>query len=300
MTSSSVQSNSAKNGIGGACAGVLTKSTVQPLDFLRTRLQVHDAHKSEYRLIKTVQDIIKSEGISCVYRGLSANLLGSGVNWGIYFFSYESWKRFISDGSNELSSLHHFGCGWISGVTAISVTNPIWCVKTRLQVDNAKYNGLIDCVRSIYTKEGILKFYRGLGPAYLLCLNPALQITFYERLKRVFMEIHLCYHGTGQLGSTDFLAMGAIAKMMSSTSVYPLQLLRSRLFQTVTVSGNNGCEVTQNKYVGAFDCAKKVLSKEGIKGFYRGLTVNLLKTVPSSALTFMFYENTLKLLDHLT
>ena len=280
---------------------------------MRTRLQIHDCSAKDYKLMKTIQHIFKTEGgVLSLYRGLSANLLGSGVNWGLYFFSYEQFKRLFSNHSNSnknntedhsLSSRHHFMAGTLSGMIAISCTNPIWCIKTRLQIDQS-YHGLFDCLKRIYREEGILRFYRGLGPAYILVLNPALQFTFYEQLKCWFTDLHLYYDESScvELGSTDYLIMGAMAKMMSSSTVYPLQLIRSRLFQTQTVVSNSSVSmaVAQNKYCGVYDCFNRIIVKEGVLGFYKGLSINLVKTVPCSALTFMFYENTLKILNKYT
>ena len=270
-------------------------------------MQVHDCAREDYRLLQTITNIFRQEGISALYRGLSANLLGSGVNWGIYFFTYESIKSFLNDhtGSNtKLSSSHHFVAGALSGISAITVTNPIWCVKTRLQIQDKSsttaYKGLLDCFTRIIKEEGILNLYRGLGPAYILVANPALQFTFYEKLKSLFMELHLYYDkdGKSDLGSTDFLIMGAMAKMMSSSTVYPLQLVRARLFQTEkSVVANNGNVLIQNKYCGVGDCIQRIFFREGLRGFYKGLSINLVKTVPSSALTFMFYENSMKILN---
>ncbi len=71
------------------------------------------------------------------------------------------------------------------------------------------------------------------------------------------------------------------------------------MFQTERISiGDN--IVQQNKYFGVYDCMKRIAVNEGLSGFYKGLSVNLIKTVPSSALTFFFYENTLKMLQKMS
>lgn len=36
--------------------------------------------------------------------------------------------------------------------------------------------------------------------------------------------------------------------------------------------------------------------REGLKGFFRGLVANCIKVAPSAAVTFLVYEETLKLL----
>ena len=44
------------------------------------------------------------------------------------------------------------------------------------------------------------------------------------------------------------------------------------------------------------DTFKKILKNEGILGFYKGLTPNLLKIFPTSGVFFIFYELTLSYL----
>ena len=40
-------------------------------------------------LTSAVSTILKEEGASGLYRGLSPNLIGNGLAWGLYFFSYD-------------------------------------------------------------------------------------------------------------------------------------------------------------------------------------------------------------------
>ena len=47
----------------------------------------------------------------------------------------------------------------------------------------------------------------------------------------------------------------------------------------------------QNKYSGSLDCISKILRLEGFKGFYKGLSPNLLRVVPATMITFVVYEN---------
>lgn len=47
------------------------------------------------------------------------------------------------------------------------------------------------------------------------------------------------------------------------------------------------------------DVFRKVYHYEGIRGFYRGLTAQLLKTIPASSVTFFGYETTLRLTNRL-
>lgn len=45
------------------------------------------------------------------------------------------------------------------------------------------------------------------------------------------------------------------------------------------------------------DAIMKIYKNEGVKGFYKGLTPNLIKIFPASGLFFVAYELTLSALD---
>ena len=47
------------------------------------------------------------------------------------------------------------------------------------------------------------------------------------------------------------------------------------------------------KYNGMRDVARKIYHNEGISGFYKGLTPNLIKIFPSSGIFFLSYELTI-------
>ncbi|XP_030387190.1 congested-like trachea protein [Scaptodrosophila lebanonensis] len=67
-------------------------------------------------------------------------------------------------------------------------------------------------------------------------------------------------------------------------SCYPMDTIKVRL-QT------NRCSVNSQRtiYRGFFDCATKIIRNEGARGFYKGMSVPLLATVPIFALDFATY-----------
>jgi len=56
------------------------------------------------------------------------------------------------------------------------------------------------------------------------------------------------------------------------------------------VDGNNRGQIV---YKGVWDVARKIKANEGIKGFYKGLTPNMLRIFPTSGVFFLVYESTL-------
>lgn len=66
------------------------------------------------------------------------------------------------------------------------------------------------------------------------------------------------------------LAFGSISGSVGATSVYPLNLVRTRL----QASGSTG---HPQIYSGAWDVVNKTWEGEGVRGFYRGLLPTLAK-----------------------
>jgi len=184
------------------------------------------------------------------------------------------------------------------------LTNPLWVIKTRLQLQRGgsfgskppvdvlrpgalRYRGFRHAVSCIAREEGILGFYRGLGPSLLLVSHGAIQFMVYEELKmhseRVLRK--------ESLGSTEISLMGAASKLVASLVTYPQQVIRSRLQQRTTKYAR--------KYRTTWSTIRITIKREGVGGLYKGIVPNVLRVMPSSAITFLVYEKTMRLLKEL-
>lgn len=72
------------------------------------------------------------------------------------------------------------------GVVTSTVTNPIWVIKTRLQLQGKQriYNSSFDCAKHILKQEGIKGFYKGMSASYLGVAEGTIQWVIYENLKK--------------------------------------------------------------------------------------------------------------------
>lgn len=89
-------------------------------------------------------------------------------------------------------------------------------------------------------------------------------------------------------GSSSILLASALSKMAASLATYPHEVIRTRL-QNQTRK--------PYKYNGIIHAIKVMSKEEGVRGFYKGLSTNLVRTVPSSALTILTYELVVRKLD---
>lgn len=68
-------------------------------------------------------------------------------------------------------------------------------------------------------------------------------------------------------------------KFVIKATDFPLQVLKTRL-----AVGKTG------QYSGMFDCAKKILKREGVKAFYKGYIPNILGIIPYAGIDLAVYE----------
>ncbi|KAK5035186.1 Pyrimidine nucleotide transporter, mitochondrial [Exophiala sideris] len=325
-------------GIGGMTAAALTS----PLDVLKTRLQsdfyqsqlraLHAQHHlpqkttitsipraAYFHLAETVQilrSIYQHEGFRALFRGLGANLVGVVPARSINFYVYGNGKRVLNnyfnpEGRENVWSIH-LAAAAVAGIATGTATNPIWLVKTRLQLDknNAsndplrgrQYKNSWDCIRQTVRHEGIRGLYRGLSASYLGVTESTLQWVLYERLKlslarREAKRLNTPGYRQTWVDNTEEWAgkfsAAAGAKLFAAVITYPHEVVRTRLRQAPTTISESG-KVTV-KYTGLVQCFRLVAKEEGLAGLYGGMTPHLLRTVPSAAIMFGMYEIILRL-----
>ncbi|KAJ1964327.1 hypothetical protein GGI12_001497 [Dipsacomyces acuminosporus] len=284
-------------GLGGMAGAVATS----PLDVLRTRQQLsgvrRDARISQANILRrAIQPLIQTggflkqlytrEGVRGWFAGLGPSLAGIVPARAIQFFTYGNGKRILAqwNGGRE-SPLVHLSAATIAGLVTTTATNPIWMVKTRMQLLQGVYNNSFDCLRAIVKKEGFLGLYKGTSAAYLGISEIAIQWVTYEQLKMALRNRQATPTGSAKsiYDWFEYFGAAASAKLCASVITYPHEVLRTRLRQPPDAHGNV-------KYKGLLNSAKVMYVEEGIRGFYGGLTAHLLRTVPNAAIMFLSYE----------
>jgi solute carrier family 25 glutamate transporter 18/22 len=114
-------------------------------------------------------DLIRSRGILGLYRGVGATMLRD-VTFSVAYFPLFAHLNAL--GPKRPNGESVFWTSFLAGCAAGSVSafsvNPLDVVKTRLQVlkraeGETSYSGVIDAIRTIYSKEGPLAFFKGAG-----------------------------------------------------------------------------------------------------------------------------------------
>uniref|UniRef100_A0A453HAZ5 Mitochondrial folate transporter/carrier n=1 Tax=Aegilops tauschii subsp. strangulata TaxID=200361 RepID=A0A453HAZ5_AEGTS len=153
-----------ENAGAGATAGFATVATFHPLDVVRTRFQVSGGRGLSdlppYRNTgHAVYTIARSEGLRGLYAGFYPAVLGSTVSWGLYFFFYNRAKqRYLQEKDVQLRPFDHLASAAEAGALVCLFTNPIWLVKTRMQLQTpghtSSYSGFSARCFENYSERG--------------------------------------------------------------------------------------------------------------------------------------------------
>lgn len=134
-----------------------------------------------------------------MFRGLGPSLAGVVPAMAIKFYVYGNCKRlgvWYLD-CNADDPILHAQAAVAAGIATATATNPIWLVKTRLQLDKSRadsnhsqrqYKGSFDCAQQALRREGVRGLFRGLSASYLGTAETALHLVLYEQLKLLFQR----------------------------------------------------------------------------------------------------------------
>ncbi|EFJ30847.1 hypothetical protein SELMODRAFT_89452 [Selaginella moellendorffii] len=286
----------------GAVAGVATVVALHPLDIVRTRFQADDGRNRFVHQYKSTANalltIARTEGVKGLYAGLSPAVFGSSLAWGLYFLFYSNIKEMHQRRlGGELGPGHHLVASAEAGALVSAMTNPIFLVKTRLQLQppngsQQPYSGFMDAFHSIRKVEGWRGFYKGFGPSVLLVSHGALQFMAYEEGRKMAIAARKRVDPSAtenSLTSLDFAVLGATSKLFALFLTYPYQVIRTRSQQRPDSQGSLS-------YRGGWHAFTETLKYEGVRGLYKGMVPNLLRVAPSSSITFIVYESVKKIL----
>ncbi len=183
-----------------------------------------------------------------------------------------------------------------AGAASTIATNPLWVVKTRFMTqevgpNEVRYKHTLDAITRMYHNEGIRTFYRGLLPSLFGITHIALQFPLYEQFKAYNKPTD-----GSDIPAPTILACSSVSKMIASVATYPHEVLRTRLQvqKHAAQAAALGPGQAAPKFEGVVATFQRIRRTEGVKGFYRGMGVNLLRTVPASALTILSYEVAMK------
>uniref|UniRef100_A0A5F8H319 Solute carrier family 25 member 32 n=1 Tax=Monodelphis domestica TaxID=13616 RepID=A0A5F8H319_MONDO len=228
-----------ENLVAGVSGGVLSNLALHPLDLVKIRFAVSDGLelRPKYNgIVHCLTTIWKVDGLRGLYQGVTPNVWGAGLSWGLYFFFYNAIKSYKTEGRTEpLDATEYLVSAAEAGAMTLCITNPLWVTKTRLMLQynvvsssQRQYKGMIDTLVKLYKYEGVRGLYKGFLPGLFGTSHGALQFMAYELLKLKY-NTHVSRLPDEQLSTIEYISIAALSKIFAVAATYPYQVVRARL-----------------------------------------------------------------------
>ena len=291
--------------IAGFASGLIRIGIGYPIETLKVRTQTMYKNTDIFQNIKTM---VKTDGIRGFYRGSIGLFAGSSIITSMEFGSYGLAQKYLENNTNWNGLSSHFLGGAFAGGFQAPLTIPVEHIRNIMQTTNKDsiYKNSYDAYKKIFLAHGLKGIYRG----SILTLfrdvpgTGSYFATYHTSLN--MLNSRLTHIGKADkenkisetLVSRDKQRIlktlipgiaGIFAGLGFWLPVYPLDVIKSKI-QT-----DNFEKPTYKSYL---DCTKKTWTNEGIRGFYKGFNVCLLRSIPVHFFMFICYEKTLSYLNN--
>jgi hypothetical protein len=227
------------------------------------------------------------------------------------------------------SGLNTFISGCIGGVVQCLIIVPSDIVKLNIQMDASpvrlRQHGVFHCVRNMWKTEGILGFYKGFSvtalrevPAFgiyfssynqtlkfMSCLEEKLAVSS-RSLRSMFSTqqdiriepLPISHMTKTPLPSTpSIIVAGGVAGILSWLLVYPIDVIKTNIqvahpdnptpsIRPSLAGPKDGIAAP----TGLLSMGRALYVRHGVRVFFKGLGVTLLRAFPVNAAVFYFYE----------
>lgn len=269
--------------IAGSIAGSVEHMAMFPVDTIKTHMQaLGSCPIKSIGVRQAFRSILQKEGPAGLYRGISAMGLGAGPAHAVYFSVYETCKEYLSIGNPD-NPVAHAVSGVCATVSSDAVLTPMDVVKQRLQLSRSPYKGVLDCVKRVFSEEGLGAFYASYRTTVLMNAPfTAVHFATYEAAKKGLMEIspdsaideRLIVHATA----------GAAAGALAAAVTTPLDVVKTQL----QCQGVCGCHRFTDGSIK--DVIGTIVKKDGYRGLLRGWIPRILFHAPAAAICWSTYE----------
>lgn len=275
----------------GGVAATISKTSVAPIERVKLLLQVQDSSRNiSARKYKGIGDcfvrIHREQGTLSFWRGNSANILRYFPAQALNFALKDKYKQIFFKGVDKNKDfgkyfLSNMVSGGAAGLTSITFVYPLDFARTRLGADVGKslpdreFKGVAHCLKKIYRSDGVRGLYRGyFCSLWAIFIYRAIYFGIFDTSKAMISK------------NSGIFTTWCIAQSVTTLAgviTYPLDTVRRRMMMQA------GLPAHEMIYTSTTHCVNKVVQTEGFRGFYKGLTSNLIRGI-GAALVLVIYD----------
>lgn len=273
----------------GGMAACFASLCIHPIDLAKVRLQLfatmNPAGTKIPNPVSLLASMVKNEGISSVYAGISASLMRQAVYGTARIGLHRSFSDYLAK-KNEgkpLSFMTKALSGSLSGAIAVCIGTPFDVALVRMQADSMRpvesrlnYKNVFDACARVCKEEGLVKLWTGLSPNVLrgMSMNVGMMSCYDQALE--FAVKHVSHDPDPSKPSMQSKIIGSsVAGFCAAFFSLPFDMIKSRL------------QSKGNEYKGVVDCARGILQKEGVAAFWTGFSAYYGRCAPHAMIILL-------------
>ncbi|KAH3673637.1 hypothetical protein WICMUC_003540 [Wickerhamomyces mucosus] len=271
-----------------AVAGVSEILVMYPLDVVKTRiqLQVGSGAKAEYSgVVDCLTKIVKNEGPSRLYKGITAPILMEAPKRATKFAANDEFSKFYKNlfGVDKLNQPLSILAGASAGAVESFVVVPFELIKIRVQDRNSPYKSVPDAFFKTVRNEGVLALYNGLEAT--LWRHIVWNAGYFGIIHQIRALLPEAENSTQK--TINDLTAGAIGGTFGTVFNIPFDVVKSRVQNTVIKPG----EV--RKYNWTLPSLALIFKEEGFAALYKGFLPKVLRLGPGGGILLVVFTNTM-------
>ncbi|KAK9389641.1 mitochondrial carrier domain-containing protein [Lipomyces mesembrius] len=253
--------------------------------------------------IQTGRKVIDYRYLQSLLHGVAAPILGYGALNALLFASYSISLRALDEISPTVPDIAKvFTAGTIAGLSTFVISAPTELIKCQAQASHCSIRpgsaaservGISSWTvcKEILKHEGVLGFFKG-GMVTSFRDGFGYGIYFWaygaaKNWKVVDVE-------TSVQHVIHLLIAGGLAGCMSWASIFPLDVIKTRY--QAQLAHDASLHPTE-RYTSTWDCARKTYVAGGIRSFFRGMNVTMIRAFLVNAVQFGTYEWMVKIIE---
>ncbi|KAJ1907931.1 hypothetical protein LPJ81_000425 [Coemansia sp. IMI 209127] len=270
-----------KDFVAGSLAGAAQVAVGHPLDTVKVRMQIEGSSVFKGPM-DCLAKTIRNEGVLGLYKGMSSPLVGIAAVNSLLFWAYSYVKTFQTGSLTITPSLGQIAvAGAAAGAINSALASPVELLKVRLQVQyNAARNGSALFKGPLSMAQYLVQQFGTRGIMWGFWTTVAREIpanaafyTGFEFTKRSLANL-LTDGDTRKLGIAPLMLSGSAGGVSYWTACYPLDVIKSRVQNGKAPPRGAGYILT---------AAHEIFAEQGIRGFFRGYSTSVIRTIPAAA-----------------
>ncbi|KAI1205510.1 mitochondrial 2-oxodicarboxylate carrier 1 [Annulohypoxylon truncatum] len=234
-------------------------------------------------MLDCFQKIVRNEGFSRLYRGITAPILMEAPKRATKFAANDEWGKFYRKafGAEKMNQSLSILTGASAGATESFVVVPFELVKIRLQdkASAGKYNGMIDVVAKTIKNEGILAMYNGLEST--MWRHILWNAGYFGCIFQVKELLPKAESKQGEI--LNGLISGSVGGTVGTIINTPMDVVKSRIQNSPKIAG------TVPKYNWAWPACATVMKEEGFGALYKGFLPKVLRLGPGGGILLVVF-----------